>query len=60
LKKIVAEWDLEIEAMKELLSKKMVSFRQREAAVGDLIEIRDVIMNWRLDYNLNQPLSALN
>jgi len=56
----VAEWDLEIEAMKELLSKKMVSFRQREAAVGDLIEIRDVIMNWRLDYNLNQPLSALN
>ncbi|HOV17043.1 MAG TPA: hypothetical protein PLF50_06080 [Candidatus Cloacimonadota bacterium] len=60
MKKIVAEWDLEIEAMKELLSKKMVSFRQREAAVGDLIEIRDVIMNWRLDYNLNQPLSALN
>jgi len=27
---------------------------------GDLLEARDVIMNWRLDYNMNRPHSALN
>ncbi|MFB3844218.1 MAG: integrase core domain-containing protein [Candidatus Cloacimonadaceae bacterium] len=27
---------------------------------GDLLEARDVIMNWRLDYNQNRSHSALN
>jgi putative transposase len=27
---------------------------------GDLLEARDVIMNWRLDYNTNRPHSSLN
>ena len=27
---------------------------------GDLLEARDVIMNWRLDYNTNGPHSSLN
>ncbi len=27
---------------------------------GDLLEARDVIMNWQLDYNTNRPHSSLN
>jgi len=27
---------------------------------SDLLEARDVIMNWRLDYNMNRPHSSLN
>ncbi len=27
---------------------------------GDLLEARDMIMNWRLDYNTNRPHSSLN
>ena len=27
---------------------------------GNLLEARDVIMNWRLDYNKNRPHSSLN